>query len=120
MLFRLDHVQIAAPPDCEGAAREFYGALIGLTEIPKPPVLAARGGVWFQVGEEQLHIGVEQEFQPARKAHPAFATADLDELATNLQNAGHEIIWDEALPDMRRFYVNDPWGNRIEFLQAKQ
>ena len=119
MRFKLDHVQLAAPPGCEVAAREFYGEVIGLPEIPKPSALAARGGVWFQVGTEQLHIGVETNFQPALKAHPAFATATLDELAARLQNAGCKIIWDDALPETRRFYVNDPWGNRVEFLETE-
>jgi catechol-2,3-dioxygenase len=117
---KLDHVQIAAPPDCEVAARRFYGEIIGLPEVPKPPVLRSRGGVWFQVSGEQLHIGVEQDFQPARKAHPAFATENLNDMATRLQNAGYEITWDEALPEARRFYVNDPWGNRVEFLETEK
>lgn len=119
MRFKLDHVQMAAPPGCEVAAREFYGEVIGLPEIPKPPALATRGGVWFQVGNEQLHIGVETNFQPALKAHPAFATATLDALAARLQNAGYKIVWDDALPETRRFYVNDPWGNRVEFLETE-
>lgn len=119
MRFKLDHVQIAAPPDCETAAREFYGSLIGLPEIPKPAELRSRGGVWFQVGAEQLHIGVEPDFQPARKAHPDFAAEHLNDLATRLKSSGYEIIWDEALPETRRFYVSDPWGNRVEFLEKK-
>jgi catechol 2,3-dioxygenase-like lactoylglutathione lyase family enzyme len=113
----LDHVQIAAPPACEEAARRFYGELLDLEEVPKPPILAKRGGVWFQVGTQQLHVGVETEFAPARKAHPAFAVRDLSELAQRLESAGHSVIWDEALPETRRFYVADPWGNRLEFLE---
>src|SRR5687768_7878452 len=95
----LDHVQIAAPPACEEAARRFYGEVLGLSEVPKPPILAARGGVWFQVGAQQLHVGVESEFTPARKAHPAFAVRVLDELARRLEEAGYSVTWDAALPD---------------------
>jgi catechol 2,3-dioxygenase-like lactoylglutathione lyase family enzyme len=114
----LDHVQIAAPPGCERAAREFFGALLGMTEVPKPPALAARGGVWFQSGSLQLHVGIEDGFAPARKAHPAFSVPDssLDELFERLSLAGVEVVWDDALAPLRRFYAADPWGNRIELL----
>lgn len=117
MILALDHVQIAAPAGCEEEARRFFGNIIGLAEVAKPALLATRGGVWFQVGAQQLHIGVEKEFQPARKAHPAFRSAQLDALAMRLQKAGYQLLWDDALPDARRFYVNDPWGNRLEFLE---
>jgi catechol 2,3-dioxygenase-like lactoylglutathione lyase family enzyme len=106
----LDHVQLAAPPGCEAEARRFFGELLGMREVEKPPSLAARGGVWF----EHLHIGVEEGFRPARKAHPAFAVADLDALAARLE----DVEWDDALPGVRRFYARDPWGNRLEFVQA--
>jgi catechol 2,3-dioxygenase-like lactoylglutathione lyase family enzyme len=114
----LDHVQIAAPRGCEADARRFYGALLGLAEIEKPEGLRRRGGVWFRCGELQLHVGVEDEFAPARKAHPAFRVADgqLDALAERLDHAGEQVIWDRALPGVRRFYTQDPWGNRIELL----
>jgi catechol 2,3-dioxygenase-like lactoylglutathione lyase family enzyme len=114
----LDHVQIAAPPGCEDAARAFYGGLLGLTELPKPAVLAARGGVWFAAGSRQLHVGVEEPFAPARKAHPAFSVpaASLDGLAKALASAGVDVVWDDALAPLRRFYAADPWGNRIELL----
>jgi catechol 2,3-dioxygenase-like lactoylglutathione lyase family enzyme len=114
----LDHVQLAAPPGSEPAARRFFGELLGLRELEKPPELAARGGVWFAIGEhgQQLHIGVTDEHAPARKAHPAFAATDLDALADRLEAAGHEVGWDEKLPGVRRFYVTDPWGNRLELL----
>jgi hypothetical protein len=82
---RIDHIQIAAPQGCESAAKEFYGTLLGMKEIEKPPVLRARGGCWFQCGSQQLHIGVDRNFQPAKKAHPAFAVLHLDEL--------REIFW---------------------------
>ncbi len=117
MIVGLDHVQIAAPRGCEEEARRFYGELLGLREVPKPQKLATRGGVWFQVGAQQLHIGVEDEFHPARKAHPAFAVDDLDALAQQLEEAGISVTWDDAIPNVRRFYVSDPWGNRLELLQ---
>jgi catechol 2,3-dioxygenase-like lactoylglutathione lyase family enzyme len=111
---RLDHVQVAAPPGCEAEARRFYGELLGLPEIEKPEALRGRGGVWF----DQLHIGVEEEFQPARKAHPALAVHNIDELATRLSEAGKRVEWDDALPGIRRFYTSDPWGNRLELLSG--
>ena len=109
---RLDHVQVAGPPGCEADARAFYGRLLGLTEVEKPEPLRARGGVWF----EQLHVGVEEHFVPARKAHPALAVEDLDAVAARLAAAGAPVQWDESLPGVRRFYTADPWGNRIELL----
>lgn len=114
----LDHVQIAAPPGCEAEARRFFGELLGLTEIEKPEPLRARGGAWFAVGDRQLHVGVEEEFEPARKAHVALrvGAAELDQLTVRLSAAGAPIAWDEALPGERRFYSADPWGNRIEFI----
>jgi catechol 2,3-dioxygenase-like lactoylglutathione lyase family enzyme len=114
----LDHVQIAAPPGCEADARAFYRDLLGLAEIPKPAPLAGRGGLWFALGGQQLHIGVEPGFTPARKAHPAFAvdSEDLDPLAERLAAAGVPVTWDRRLPDVRRFYTEDPWGNRLELL----
>jgi catechol 2,3-dioxygenase-like lactoylglutathione lyase family enzyme len=118
----LDHVQIAAPPGGEAAARAFYGELLRLPEIPKPPSLGARGGVWFVFGDgRQLHVGIEEDFTPARKAHPALALpgdAALDDLAERLAAAGHEPRWDEQLPGVRRFYVSDPFGNRVELLHG--
>lgn len=115
---RLDHVQIAAPPGCEAAARRFFGELLGLPELGKPAPLAARGGVWFRCGGQQLHVGVEPEFAPARKAHPAFELpeAELDALADRLRAEGVDVRFDEELPGARRFYAADPWGNRLEFL----
>jgi catechol 2,3-dioxygenase-like lactoylglutathione lyase family enzyme len=114
----LDHVQIAAPPDCEAAARRFFGELVGLAEIEKPEPLRARGGAWFALGDRQLHVGVEADFEPARKAHVALrlGTTELDLLAERLAAAGAPVTWDDALPGERRFYSEDPWGSRIEFL----
>jgi predicted enzyme related to lactoylglutathione lyase len=110
-------VQIAAPRGCEEEARCFYGELLGLHEVPKPEKLATRGGIWFQVGAQQLHIGVEDEFHAARKAHPAFVVGDIDALAQRLEAAGTQVTWDDAIPGVRRLYVSDPWGNRLELLQ---
>jgi catechol 2,3-dioxygenase-like lactoylglutathione lyase family enzyme len=114
----LDHVQIAAPAGCEAAARRFFGELVGLAEIEKPAPLRARGGAWFAVGDRQLHVGVEADFEPARKAHVALrlGPAELDGLAERLAAAGAPVTWDDGLPGERRFYSEDPWGNRIEFL----
>lgn len=114
----LDHVQLAAPPGCEPAARRFYGELIGLAEIAKPEPLRARGGVWFALGAQQLHVGVEEPFAPARKAHPALwvTAGTLDALAERLAAAGADVAWDDVLPGVRRLFTSDPWGNRVELL----
>lgn len=116
----LDHVQVAAPPGCEAAARRFYGVLLGLVELEKPEPLRSRGGVWFELGAQQLHVGVEEPFSPALKAHPALRVApeDLDRLAEHLSAAGVKVEWDDALPGERRLYSEDPWGNRIELLAS--
>lgn len=115
----LDHVQLAAPAGCEDEARRFYGELLGLGEIPKPAALVGRGGVWFRCGAQQLHIGVEQDFAPAHKAHPALlvGSGGLDALAARLDGAGVRVDWDRSLDPLRRFYSHDPWGNRIELLE---
>lgn len=114
----LHHVQIACPAGSEDAMRSFYAELVGLPEIPKPPVLAARGGVWFTVGAHELHCGVERPFVPARKAHPAIAVTDVDTLAAALEAAGCELAWDTSIPGVRRFHTSDPVGNRVEFQQV--
>jgi catechol 2,3-dioxygenase-like lactoylglutathione lyase family enzyme len=115
----LDHVQLAAPPACEAQARRFYGELLGLPEVEKPAALRARGGVWFALnGGAQLHVGVDADFRPARKAHPALRldAPALDELAQRLDAAGAPVRWDEELPHVRRLFTDDPWGNRLELL----
>ena len=118
MLTGIDHVQLAAPAGCEADARRFYGKALGLEEIEKPEGLRARGGVWFNCGDQQLHIGVEEGFSPARKAHPAFHVAGYDALLASLRQAGIEVTEDEAIPGLRRSYIHDPFGNRIELVAA--
>jgi SAM-dependent methyltransferase len=115
----IDHVQLAMPPGAEDRARAFYAGVLGLSEQPKPAQLASRGGLWFSGGELRLHLGVEQEFRPARKAHSALLVQDLDALARRCVDAGHEPITDQPLPGYRRFYVADPFGNRIELLEPE-
>ena len=119
MILGLDHVQVAIPVGGEDAARAFYGALLAMTEVPKPPALAVRGGCWFTSGSAVLHLGVEEPFSPARKAHPAFLVADLDGLRTRLEDAGSTCVpSDGEIEGVRRFHTTDPFGNRLEFQQA--
>lgn len=113
----IDHVQVAAPKNCEEKAREFYGDILGMKEITKPKNLQSRGGVWFQCGNHQLHIGVQEDFQPAKKAHPAFHVKNLSVLRDYLTTKGITVKDDEPLEGANRFYVNDPFGNRLEFLE---
>ncbi|ALG89288.1 MULTISPECIES: VOC family protein [Actibacterium] len=116
-LAALHHVQLAMPKGEEPAARSFYGELLGLAERAKPPVLAARGGAWFEAGPVRLHLGVEADFRPATKAHPALVVDGLRALAARLGEAGFPVVWDDDLPGFRRFYTADPFGNRIEMLE---
>jgi catechol 2,3-dioxygenase-like lactoylglutathione lyase family enzyme len=113
----LDHVQLAAPPGSEEALRAYYGGLLGMTEIAKPPVLAARGGCWFASGSVVLHLGIEEGFRPARKAHPGIRVRGIAAFAARLTDAGAPVTWDQDLPGHRRFYSYDPAGNRLEFLE---
>ena len=117
MLTAVDHVQLAAPAGCEDLLRAYYGDVLGMTEIPKPPVLAARGGCWFQAGAVQLHLGVEDDFRPARKAHPGLRVTGIEAYAARLGAKGARVVWDGDLPGHRRFYSEDPVGNRLEFLE---
>ena len=110
----IDHVQVAAPPGCEAAARAFYGALLGMEELPKPGVLAARGGCWFRAGAQELHVGVEDLFAPARKAHPGLVVRDLAALRIRLEAAGYATVGDESLREIERCHISDPFGNRLE------
>lgn len=117
----IDHVQLAAPIGCEAAARAFFGDVVGLEEIEKPLLLAVRGGCWFRVGAQELHVGVAEPFAPAGKAHPAFrlsSVADLEALANRLGEAGTAVDWADGheIPGVTRFFARDPWGNRLEFL----
>jgi catechol 2,3-dioxygenase-like lactoylglutathione lyase family enzyme len=121
MPFRLegiDHVQLAMPPGEERRAEAFYQGLLGLERRPKPEPLASRGGCWFSNGTVVLHLGVEDDFRPARKAHPALVVADLGDLVERLVAAGSEVRPDTELPGVTRCYVDDPFGNRIELIDA--
>ncbi|GGZ99320.1 VOC family protein [Streptomyces echinoruber] len=117
MLIAVDHVQLAAPPGSEERLRAYYAGVLGMTEIPKPPVLAARGGCWFRSGTVILHLGIEEDFRPARKAHPGLRVTGIDAYAERLRDCGAPVTWDDALPGHRRFYSEDPVGNRLEFLE---
>src|SRR5436190_1747255 len=114
----IDHVQVAAPPGCEEAARAFYAGLLGLDELPEPEPLRGRGGCWFRAGGQELHVGVEDPFVPARKAHPSLVVSDLAALATELRAAGLEVVADGTMAGVDRAYVDDPFGNRVELRQA--
>jgi catechol 2,3-dioxygenase-like lactoylglutathione lyase family enzyme len=116
-IVRIDHIQLAMPAGREDDARRFYGDLLGIPEVPKPPELAARGGAWFERGDLKVHLGVDKRFVPARKAHPAFIVADLRLLLAKLQVAGTIIKDDDPLDGYQRVYVDDPFGNRIELLE---
>lgn len=119
-IYAIDHVQLAMPPGEEDKARAFYGGVLGMHETPKPPNLAARGGVWFEAGVVKVHLGIEQDFRPARKAHPAFLVESLDALAARCAENGSPINYDEPLAGYRRLHVEDPFGNRIELMQMSE
>jgi catechol 2,3-dioxygenase-like lactoylglutathione lyase family enzyme len=113
----LDHLQLAMPRGREAEARAFYGDILGLEELIKPPNLARRGGVWFALGSQQLHLGIEEDFRAARKAHPAFLVRDLAALRERLVAHGYKPYEDEPLAGYRRCYVADPFGNRLELME---
>lgn len=117
LLTGLDHVQLAIPIGGEGQAREFYVGLLGLTEVAKPAALQGRGGCWFIGTGVQLHLGVAADFRPATKAHPGFRVRGLTVLRDRLAAAGVSVTDDDALPQVRRFYASDPFGNRLEFIE---
>ena len=119
-IIALDHVQLAMPKGGEDKARAFYAGVLGLTEQVKPENLRKRGGVWFAKGELKIHLGVEADFRPARKAHPAFRVENLAALRARCEAAGFATIDDEPLPGYDRFYVHDPFGNRIECLEPRE
>ena len=116
-VYAIEHVQLAMPPNGEESARSFYIGVLGLTEKPKPPRLAKRGGVWFEQGELKIHLGVESDFRPAKKAHPALLVEGLDELIARCEEASVSVVLDEPLEGFCRAYVNDPFGNRIELME---
>ncbi len=116
MITALDHIQLALPADAEEDMRDFYCNALGMTALPKPAPLQGRGGFWAQAGPVQVHFGIDADFHPATKAHPAFVVDDLDALADRLSGAGHRITWDTALPAVRRCFIHDPVGNRIELI----
>lgn len=113
----IDHIQIAAPPQSEEQAREFYSNLLGMEEIPKPENLQARGGCWFKCGTQEVHIGVQVDFTPAKKAHPGFTVHALEQLKSKLETAGYNISEEPPIAGRARFFTHDPFGNRIEFLE---
>ena len=116
----IHHVQLACPRGSEDVLRKFYATALGLEEIPKPPALAARGGCWFRGHGIELHLGVEDDFRPARKAHPGLLVTDLDAWADRLRQVGAPVVYDDDFPGMRRFYSEDPHGNRLEFLEPRR
>lgn|SRR5690554_4844775 len=118
-LLKIDHVQLAAPKGSEDLARQFYSDVLGLKEIEKPKTLSKRGGAWFLIGNQQVHIGIEEPFNPAKKAHPAFVVENLNHLKAHLSKHNIEYQVDTLLPGANRIYINDPFGNRIELLEWK-
>ena len=118
MISGIAHVQVAITEGGEDTARGFYGALLGLDEVPKPESLQDRGGCWFRCGPQEIHCGVEDTVAPSRR-HPALLTDELDALQARLDAAGIETSIERQLPGFRRFYARDPFGNRLEFLQAE-
>lgn len=116
---QLHHVQLAMPAGGEAEARAFYDGLLGIPEVTKPPHLAARGGCWFESGPLKIHVGVDAHFVPARKAHPAFIVDDLRALVARLEQGGAHVSEDEPLQGYDRVYVDDPFGNRIELMEAR-
>jgi catechol 2,3-dioxygenase-like lactoylglutathione lyase family enzyme len=113
----IEHVQLAMPPGKESEAHSFYEGVLGIPEVPKPPNLARRGGCWFVRGALKIHLGVENDFRAAGKAHPALLVEDLPALKAIIQAAGHSFQTDEPLECYDRIYVNDPFGNRIELME---
>ena len=120
VLVALHHVQLAMPRGEEAAARAFWAGVLGMTELAKPPVLAARGGCWFRSGGVEVHLGVEAPFAAARKAHPGLLVEDLRGVATILEAAGRPVTWDDEFPGHARLYTEDPFGNRLELLEPRR
>jgi catechol 2,3-dioxygenase-like lactoylglutathione lyase family enzyme len=118
-IYALDHVQLAMPEGEEDTARGFYRDVLGLNEVAKPAPLAGRGGVWFEKGSLKLHLGTEKDFRPARKAHPALLVKDINAFQKSCEAGGCATKSDSDLPDYSRFYIDDPFGNRIEILEPQ-
>lgn len=116
-ILQIDHVQLAAPKGSEDRARHFFGDILGLKEIEKPEILKKRGAVWFLIGNQQLHIGIEEPFSPAKKAHPAFEIEQIEALKRHLTNNKIDYQVDHLLPGANRIFLHDPFGNRIELLE---
>jgi catechol 2,3-dioxygenase-like lactoylglutathione lyase family enzyme len=117
-IYALDHIQLSIPPQSEELARAFYVDILGFVEVPKPAELSGRGGVWFEQGSVRLHLGVEPEFHPLKKAHPALLTDDLSKLSAHIRACGYAL--DDNQPPLagyRRAHILDPFGNRIELMQ---
>ena len=125
-LIGIDHIQLAMPKGKEELARSFFGDLLQLEEVVKPSELQKRGGCWFRSSPQTdgtshgvaIHVGVEEAFSPARKAHAAFLVEGLEAMAQRLESHGATVKWDDAIPELRRFYTEDPFGNRIEMIEA--
>ncbi|HLR19359.1 MAG TPA: VOC family protein [Staphylococcus sp.] len=113
----IDHVQVTTPPNCESEVRKFYSEILGFQEINKPNNLAKKDGVWFQVGQQQLHVGIEHDFSPAKKAHPAFLVKDASSVRKSLEAKSVEIIYGDELEDADHFYIFDPFDNRLEIIE---
>ena len=116
-LVGLHHVQLAMPPDEEEAAVKFYGAILGLEQVPKPPDLSPRGGVWFRTGDLEVHLGMEESFSPAVKAHPAFLVDGLETMKARIEAAGYRVTDTVQIEGFHRVYVRDPFGNRVELIE---
>ena len=114
---KIDHIQLAMPRGEEDKARKFFIQILGMKEELKPKPLDIRGGCWFREDELIIHVGVEDNFRPQKKAHPAILVEDIESLGSTLEENGYPVTWDECLPDRRRFYINDPFGNRIEIIR---
>lgn len=119
-VLRIDHVQLAMPKGSEDQARSFYRDMLGMKEIPKPEPLAGRGGCWFASGEAQVHLGIEEDFRPAKKAHPALVVEGLNEILAKCERAGVASKMDAEIDGRRRVHVFDPFGNRLELIEMKR
>jgi catechol 2,3-dioxygenase-like lactoylglutathione lyase family enzyme len=114
----IHHVQLAMPGGGEEAARRFYSGVLGIPEVPKPAAQAKRGGVWFETDNIRIHLGIEQDFRPAKKAHPGLLVRNLKTLSKGLAESGYTVVNGEPLEGYEHIYINDPFGNRIELLES--